>query len=69
MSQMIRQQTRTPLLQLAGAIFWGFFGVRKQRDHDGDIARITPAAVLTGGLVGAALFVTLLLFVVNVLVL
>lgn len=69
MSQMIRQQTRAPLLQLAGAIFWGFFGVRKQRDHDGDIARIGPAAVLTGGVVGAAMLVLMLLFVVNVLVL
>jgi hypothetical protein len=46
------------------AVFWGFFGVRKQRDYDADAAHLTPAQVIIAGLVGAALFVGMILLLV-----
>ncbi|HYP66670.1 MAG TPA: DUF2970 domain-containing protein [Thiobacillaceae bacterium] len=46
------------------AVFWGFFGVRKQRDYDADAAHLTPAQVIIAGLVGGALFVGMILLLV-----
>jgi hypothetical protein len=47
------------------AVFWGFFGVRKQRDYDADAAHLTPAQVIIAGLVGAALLVGIILLLVT----
>ncbi len=46
------------------AVFWGFFGVRKQRDYDADAAHLTPAQVIIAGLLGGALFVGMILLLV-----
>ena len=46
------------------AVFWGFFGVRKQHDYDADAAQLTPAQVIIAGLIGAALFVGMILLLV-----
>ena len=46
-------------------VFWSFFGVRKRRDHDADAAQLNPVHVIAAGFVGVALFVALLLLVVN----
>jgi hypothetical protein len=50
------------------AVFWGFFGVRKQRDYDADAADLTPAQVIIAGLIGAALFVGMVLLLVKLVV-
>ncbi len=47
------------------AVFWGFFGVRKQRDYATDAAQLTPAQVIIAGLIGAALFVGMILLLVK----
>lgn len=39
------------------AVFWSFFGVRKQREYDDDSKKLTPQAVIAAGLVSAAIFV------------
>jgi hypothetical protein len=46
------------------AVFWSFFGVRKGKEYDKDIASITPGQVIVAGLVSAAAFVALLVTVV-----
>lgn len=46
-------------------VFWSFFGVRKRRDHDADMASLTPGQVILAGLVAAALFVAGLLLLVR----
>jgi hypothetical protein len=51
-------------LQAAGAVFWSFFGVRKNKDYRSDVTNLTPAQVIIAGLVGAALFVLTLLLLV-----
>jgi hypothetical protein len=52
-------------LQIAKAVFWAFFGVRKQSDLDSDASSLTPAQVIIGGIIGAALFVIGLVLVVK----
>ena len=47
------------------AVFWGFFGVRKNAEWEADTRRITPQQVIAAGLVGAAVFVGILFAVVK----
>ncbi|MGO4479172.1 DUF2970 domain-containing protein [Massilia sp. 2TAF26] len=50
------------------AVFWSFFGVRKRKDYDHDAANLNPIHVIVGGLLGAAIFIGILLFVVRMVV-
>jgi Protein of unknown function (DUF2970) len=50
---------------VAKAVFWSFFGVRKKKDYDSDSTSISPVQVVVAGIVGAALFVLALLMVVK----
>jgi len=50
---------------VAKAVFWSFLGIRKGRDHDSDMVRITPVQAIIAGLIGAALFVGTLVVVVR----
>jgi Protein of unknown function (DUF2970) len=52
-------------LQVAKAVFWSFFGIRKSKDHDADAATISPVQVIVAGVIGAALFVLCLVLVVQ----
>ena len=49
--------------QVAGAVFWSFFGVRKKKDYESDSVSISPVQVIAAGLIGAALFVLTLIMV------
>lgn len=51
-------------VQAARAVFWSFFGVRKNKDYRSDVTNLTPAQVILAGIVGAALFVLTLLLLV-----
>ena len=53
--------------QVGRAVFWSFIGIRKSSGHESDIAKITPAQAIVAGLIGAALFVTSLVILVNIL--
>jgi hypothetical protein len=52
-------------LQVAKAVFWSFFGIRRSKDHDADAATISPVQVIVAGVIGAALFVLCLVLVVQ----
>jgi hypothetical protein len=54
----------TPI-QVAKAVFWAFFGVRKNSDHAADVELLTLKQVVIGGVIGAALFVGSLLMLVK----
>jgi hypothetical protein len=51
--------------QVAKAVFWAFFGVRKNTDHAADVESLTLKQVVIGGVIGAALFVGSLLLLVK----
>jgi hypothetical protein len=50
------------------AVFWSFFGVRKKSDYEKDAAQLNPVHVVIAGVIGALLFIGLLVTVVHVVV-
>ena len=50
------------------AVFWSFFGVRKRSDYENDAASLNPLHVIIAGVIGAAIFVTVLVLIVKVVV-
>ena len=50
------------------AVFWAFFGVRKRRDLESDASQLNPLHVLVAALIGAAIFIGLLILVVRAVV-
>ncbi len=69
MQELKQAAARKPnLLQTISAVLWSFFGVRKGRDHDRDMALLNPVHVVITGVVLGVLFVlTLLMIVKNVI--
>ena len=69
MQELKQTAARRPnLLQTVSAVLWSFFGVRKGRDHDRDMAQLNPVHVVITGVVLGVLFVlTLLMIVKNVI--
>jgi hypothetical protein len=57
-------KTASPL-QVAKAVFWSFFGVRRRAEHEKDLAQIKLAQVVVAGLIGAAIFVLSLVLLVK----
>jgi O-antigen/teichoic acid export membrane protein len=47
------------------AVFWSFFGVRRNAEYEKDTKRLTPQAVIGAGLVMALVFVLAILGVVK----
>ena len=56
---------RGSLLRTVRAVAWSFFGVRKSRDLDRDIAELKPAQVIVVGIAVAIVFVVALVLLVN----
>ena len=54
------------LLQVAGAVFWSFFGVRKGNNMQRDAVTIKPWQVVVVGIVLAAVLVFALLALVQI---
>jgi hypothetical protein len=56
---------RSSLLRTLRAVAWSFFGVRKSRDLERDVADLKPAHVIVVGVAVAAVFVVGLVLLVN----
>ena len=56
---------KASLLQTISAVAWSFFGVRRGRDHENDMAKLNPVHVIIAGVLGAALFVLMLVLLVR----
>jgi hypothetical protein len=52
-------------LQVARAVFWSFFGIRKRSAHEQDAVTITLVQAIVAGLFGAAILVMSLVFLVG----
>ncbi|KLU22712.1 membrane protein [Caballeronia mineralivorans PML1(12)] len=67
---MVETQKPAPkssFLRLLKAVFWSFFGVRRRRDLESD-ATLNPLHLIAAGIIGAALFIVVLLVVVRAVV-
>ena len=56
------------LRDVASAVLWSFFGVRKGHKLEEDAVSIRPHQVIIVGVVIAAMFVALLLLIANIVV-
>ncbi|HSQ80364.1 MAG TPA: DUF2970 domain-containing protein [Casimicrobiaceae bacterium] len=56
------------LLQVIGAVFWSFFGVRKGNAMQRDMVTIKPHQVIIVGIVIGVLFVATLLVIVRLII-
>lgn len=54
----------TPL-QVAKAVFWSFFGVRKRAEYEEDAVALTLQQVVTAGIIGGIIFVLSLVMLVR----
>lgn len=55
-------------MRAARTIFWAFFGVRRGRHNEFDVAKLKPAQIVLAGILGGAVFVLLLLALVRFVV-
>jgi hypothetical protein len=69
--KMANDVVRRPasLAQTARAVLWSFFGVRKRAHYEEDAATLNPVHVIVMGIVGAALFIAILLSIIKFVVL
>ena len=51
--------------QTARAVAWSFFGIRRSKDHEQDVKNLNPIYVVIAGVLGAALFVLVLVLLVH----
>ena len=58
-------QRKGSFAQTMKAVAWSFFGVRKGSDHEKDVSQLNPVHVVIAGVIGAVLFITVLLLLVN----
>ncbi|CAH2779201.1 MAG: hypothetical protein CBHOC_1005 [uncultured Caballeronia sp.] len=56
------------LLKLVKAVFWSFFGVCRRADLESDVAQLKPLHLIAAGIIGAVLFIVVLLLVVRAVV-
>jgi hypothetical protein len=64
----MNKQRKASFLATMKAVFWSFFGVRKRKDYEHDAANLNPVHVIIGALIGVAIFIGILLFVVRMAV-
>jgi hypothetical protein len=50
------------------AVGWWFIGLRRRKDFKHDVGGLNPVYVIIGGLLGAAIFIGMLLTVVHFVV-
>ena len=63
-----KAQPQASFLYSMRAVFWSFFGLRRKSDFDTDSAKLNPVHVIIAGLIGVALFITLLITIVKFVV-
>ena len=49
-------------------ILWAFLGIRKKRDYEKDAAQLNPVHVIIAGIVGALIFIAVLITIVKMVV-
>ena len=58
-------QRKMSFMRTMQAVAWGFFGVRKGAEWEKDLKQLNPVHLVVAGVIGAALFMVVLLVVVN----
>ena len=56
---------RGSFLQTMRAVAWSFFGVRRSADYEQDVGELNPVHVIIAGILGALVFIVVLVLIVN----
>jgi hypothetical protein len=59
---------KSTFMQSMKAVMWGFLGVRKQSGLQEDVASLSFVHIIIAGVVGALIFMAILLLIVKVVV-
>ena len=55
-------------LQVAKAVFWSFFGIRRRAEYEKDAVALKPVQVIVAGIIGAILLVLSLVTLVHFII-
>jgi hypothetical protein len=61
----VEKKVKATPLQVAKAVFWSFFGVRKRAEYEKDAVTLTLQQVVTAGIIGGVIFVLSLVMLVR----
>jgi hypothetical protein len=59
---------KATLPQVAKAVFWSFFGIRRRAEYEKDAVSLTPLQVIVAGIIGAILLVLGLVTLVHFII-
>ena len=62
-----RQDRKSSPLRAVSAVLGAFIGIRKSADRDKDLASLKPIHVIVAGVIGAALFVLVIVTLVRLI--
>lgn len=68
MVRFTEKQTGVSIWQIAKAVMFAFIGIRNKNDLEHDAATLKPVQVIIGGIIGALLFVIVLILLVKIIV-
>lgn len=60
--------TKRSFLSTINAVGWSFVGLRRRKDFERDVGGLNPIYVAIAGLIGAAIFIAILLTVAHMVV-
>ncbi|MCG1043455.1 DUF2970 domain-containing protein [Mycetohabitans sp. B8] len=63
--QDLKRRAAASFAQSIRAVLWSFFGVRKGKDHERDLAGLNPLHLIVAGLACAAVFIGILLVIIH----
>jgi preprotein translocase subunit Sec61beta len=55
-------------LQVAKAVFWSFFGIRRRAEYEKDAVALKPVQVIVAGIIGAIVLVLSLVTLVHFII-
>ena len=61
------EKRTSSILQAVSAVLGAFIGIRKGTDRDKDLANLKPVHVIVTGVIGAALFVFMIVMLVRLI--
>ena len=64
MSESAGKNKNATALEAMRAVFWSFLGIRSKKEAQADITRLSIRQIITFGIIGAAIFVTSVVFLV-----
>lgn len=65
MQNQTEQHESASSFQVIKAVLWSMIGVRGQKGYENDIAKIKPKQIIVAGIIGALLFIAMVLTLVN----